>query len=219
MATGDSSDVLGRLKAVLPRWFPDASPILDGLMSGFASASSWIYSLILYARLQTRIVTATDGWLDLIAFDFFGRTFRRKTNQTDAAFRSAILAEILRPRGTRQALVRRLTDLTGRAPVIVEFANPTDCGGYGKPLVGYGAAGAYGSLQYPCQSLVTAYRPSTSGIPNIDGYGQPAGGYGRGTIAYGSLSQVVGPVTDADIYAAVESVRPAGTIAWVKITN
>jgi len=48
---GDQQDMLRRIKTVLPaRWFADASPVLDGVLSGLAagwrgftacSASSW----------------------------------------------------------------------------------------------------------------------------------------------------------------------------------
>jgi hypothetical protein len=96
MATGDTTDVLGRLKAVLPRWFGGASPILDALLTGLATASAFIYSLYGYAKLQTRILTASDGWLDMVAADFFGTTLQRKASQTDSSFRAAIIANLLR---------------------------------------------------------------------------------------------------------------------------
>jgi hypothetical protein len=94
--TGDQDDMLARIKATLPPWFPDEAPVLDALLSGFANVSAWIYGLIAYAKLQTRISTASDGWLDLIAYDFFGRRMTRG-NRSDTLFRSAILAELFRP--------------------------------------------------------------------------------------------------------------------------
>ena len=104
MATGDADDMLARIKATLPGWFPSDAPILDGLLYGFATSAAWVYGLITYAKLQTRVGTATDGFLDLIAFDFFGRRMRRGT-RSDALFRSAIIAELFRPRQTRQAII------------------------------------------------------------------------------------------------------------------
>ena len=92
MAAGDQTDILGRIKALLPfRWFPDITPVLDALLSGVAWALSFIYSLIQYAKLQTRIATASDGFLDLIAFDFFGTSLLRRQQETDVSFRGRIL--------------------------------------------------------------------------------------------------------------------------------
>jgi hypothetical protein len=58
MATGDTSDITARLKGALPaRWFGDTAPIRDALLTGWATAHSFLYSLYLYAKLQTRILT------------------------------------------------------------------------------------------------------------------------------------------------------------------
>lgn len=227
MATGDADDMLARIKATLPPWFPSSAPILDGLLWGFATSAAWVYGLIAYAKLQTRVGTATDGFLDLIAHDFFGRRMVRGT-RSDDLFRSAIIAELFRPRQTRQAIIDVLTGLTGRAPEIFEPARPQDTGAYAPGPTGdgqgygaaYGITGGYGSLLMPYEILITAYRPATSGIPTVIGYGGPAGGYSTpSTIEYGSLDMIEGAVTDADIYSAVSNVRAAGITAWVAISN
>ncbi|KAA0686031.1 hypothetical protein DTW90_34465 [Neorhizobium sp. P12A] len=201
--------------------------MFDGLITGFANVAAFIYGLIAYAKLQTRITTATDGWLDLIAFDFFGRRMLRGT-RSDSLFRSAILAELFRPRQTRQAIIDILTGLTGRAPIIFEPGRPQDTGAYAPGLSGdgkgyglaYGLAGGYGSLLMPYQILVHAFRPALAGIPNVIGYGGPAGGYSTAsTFEYGNLDMIEGAVTDADIYGAVDNVRAAGITAWVAITD
>jgi hypothetical protein len=84
----------------------------------------------------------------------------------------------------------------------------------------YGLVGGYGSLLMPYQILVHAYRPALAGIPNVIGYGGPAGGYSTpSTFEYGSLDMIEGAVTDADIYSAVDNVRAAGITAWVAITD
>jgi hypothetical protein len=156
--TGDASDVVRRLKAVLPaRWFPDSAPLLEGLLAGLADAWAWLYSLLRYARQQTRIATATDGFLDLIAQDCFGGRLVRAGGQTDAAFRAIIQREMLRERGTRAAVISVLTDLTGRAPVVFEPARPADTGGWGLAL-GYGAGGGWGKSR----PAVSMFRP---GLP------------------------------------------------------
>jgi hypothetical protein len=221
MATGDLNDFRARIKSTLPRWFADASPILDALLSGLAAAWAFVYSLYLYAQLQTRIKTATDGWLDLIAGDFFGTRIRRKENQSDASFRAIIIANLFRERATRAALIQVLTDLTGRAPIVVEPQRPSDTGAYGVPTSGYGVAGYYGSQLLPSQAFLIAFRPASSGIPNIAGYGNAPAAYGvpsQGGM-YASMSLIQGQVTDADIYAAIDSVKPVGTVIWTTIRS
>ncbi|MDE3022884.1 MAG: hypothetical protein KGI54_13680 [Pseudomonadota bacterium] len=224
---GDQSDVFNRLKQLLPpSWFGSVSPLLDGVLSGYAWASSFVYSLYSYAKLQTRIKTATDGWLDLIAADYLGTTLQRAANQSDTSFRARILANILRERATRNGVIKVLEDLTGRTPVIFEPARPLDTGAYGTytyagntgATMGYNVAGAYGSLMLPFQSFITAFRPVGSGIPNIAGYGVSMGAYSTPSqIEYASMDMIIQAVHDSDIYAAVDSVAPAGDILWTRI--
>jgi hypothetical protein len=193
--------------------------ILDGILSGLALAASLLYQVISYADLQVRIKTAIDGWLDLIAYDFFGAALVRTSGQSDESLRTRILINLLRERVTRAALVRVLTDVTGRAPIVIEPTRPADCGGYGA-MGGYGSAGAYGSLAVPYWCFVQAFRPASSGIPFVAGYGSTPSGYSQPSRGeYASLAMVQGSVTDADIYAAIESVKPAGMTVWVNLSN
>ncbi|WP_369952204.1 hypothetical protein [Ralstonia syzygii] len=220
MATGDQQDQFQRIKALIPKWFSDDTPVLDALLRGFAYAKSFVYGLIVYAALQTRIKTATDGWLGMIAADFFGSSLLRKSGQSDASFRNRIIINLFRERATRNGLVRVLTDLTGRAPVVFEPQRPLDTGSYGGPLIGYGVAGGYGSMMLPFQAFVTAYRPTSTGIPNVAGYGVSTGGYSRASQAeIASMNMIHGAVTDDDIYAAIDSVKPVGTTIWTRIAN
>lgn len=221
MAAGDQQDFVNRIKAVLPSgWFRDETPVLDGVLNGIAWALALAYSLAAYTRLQTRISTATDGFLDLISADYFGGAMPRKPQESDTAFRNRILASLLRERGTRRGLIRALELLTGRTPWVFEPARPADTGGYGVGGVGYGMAGGYGSLALSDQAFVIAYRPVGQGIPNIAGYGSSSGGYGAGSEAmYANPSLIQGAVTDADIYAAIDSVKLAGTTVWTQIQS
>jgi hypothetical protein len=135
VATGDQEDVLARLISVLPPWFKaGATPVLDALLGGAAWAGSFAYGMIRFARQQARIATATGGWLDLAAYDFFGRDFVRPAGWTDAQFGAAITARLLNPNGTRPGLIAGIEQLTGRAPRVFEPWNPTDTGGYGGAL-------------------------------------------------------------------------------------
>lgn len=218
--TGDQQDFFQRIKTLVPRWFGDDTPTIDALVQGLAWAGSFVYSLWAYAKLQTRILTATDGWLDMIAADFFGAALLRQSNQSDASFRARIIINLFRERATRGGIVKVLQDLTGRTPLVFEPLRPADTGCYGGPAIGYGMAGGYGSMLLPFQALVTAYRPTGSGIPLVAGYGISTGGYGQASRAdYAAMSMIQGAVTDADIYAAIDSVKPAGTIIWTRINS
>jgi hypothetical protein len=220
MAIGDQSDFLKRLKSTLSRWFTDETPILDGVLNGWAAAWVHLYFLYSYVKQQSRILTATDGFLDMIAADFFGARITRKPNQSDTSFRAAIIINMFRERATRNAITRILTDLTGRVPIVVEPQRPADTGAYGAPNSGYGLAGGYGSVLLPAQLFVTAFRPSGSGIPHVAGYGVSTGGYGVPSQAeYASMSMIRDQVGDDDIYAAVESVKVAGTTVWTRIKS
>lgn len=218
MATGDQGDFVSRLKSLMPmRWFNDSNPIVEAVLNGYASACAWVYSLYTYAVMQTRILTSTGGWLDLTAYDFFGDKIKRGANQTDADFLNIIKINLFRERGTRHSIISILEDLTGKTPLIIEPTRPQDCGCYGGPAIGYGVAGAYGSLVMPYQCFVTAYRSTGAGIPYVGGYTSTVSGYStpsRGK--YASYSDLTS-VTDAQIYAAIAAVKMEGSVVWVRI--
>ena len=217
--TGDAADMLGRLTSLLPlRWFPDATPVLSALLAGLAEGWAWLHATLQYAKMQTRIATATDTFLDLVARDCFAGWLARRIGESDASFRGRIQKELLRDRATRAALIGVLTDLTGRAPLVFEPARPADTGAYGLAL-GYGVAGGWGSLALPYQSFVTARRPLASGVPVVAGWGSGGGGWGAGAIEYAARPMVEAQVADADITAAIARTIPAATIAWTRISD
>jgi hypothetical protein len=223
---GSAADMIARLVALLPlRWFGDVTPVLSAVLAGLADGWAWLYTMLTYARLQTRIATATDTFLDLISQDFFAAALPRRFGETDSAFRARIQAEMLRPRATRAAVIGELVNLTGRTPVVFEPARPADTGAYGKAQsLGYCVAGGWGSLLLPFQFFVTAYRAIGTGVPLVAGWGHAstangAGGWGVGAIEYASLAQVQSQVTDADIDAAIAGTVPVAVTAWTRISN
>ena len=228
MATGDQNDMAGRLAALLPvSWFQGSVPVLSVLLAGLGNGLALVYSLTAYARLQTRIGTASDGWLDLISADFFGATpgsspgqaLPRRTGELDSRYRARILAQLLRERATRNGMIGMLTVLTGRVPLVFEPERPADTGGWGGGC-GYGVAGGWGSVLLPAQVFVTAFRPTGTGVPIVAGYGIPTGAYATaGQAEYAAMAMIQGAVTDADIYAAVDATKPAGTTAWTSISS
>jgi hypothetical protein len=219
MTIGSQEEIYRRLVGYLPRWFGDDPPYLGALLQGIAYSMAFVYSLIQYAKLQTRILTATDGWLDMISSDFFGGTVSRTFGQTDSNFRNVILANMFRERGTRKSVVDIVTQLTGHPPSIFEPARPADTGGYDAGGCALDLAGGWGDI-LTAQAFVTAYRPLGSGIPLIGGYDNPTAAYDTGSQSeYISSDMYAGSAPDAAIYAAIDSVRPAGVILWVNIAN
>ena len=209
---GEVGDFVSRLRRVLPtRWFGGVAPQADALLSGFGTAWSAIYALIAVVRNQARLLTASGVFIDMIAQDFFGGLLPRRATELDAAYAQRIRLELLRPRGTRQAMTLALTQLTGQPAVVFEPARPTDTGGYNTPRLSYRVAGALGSLGLPYQSFIKVRRPHGAGIALFAGYG--TGGYS----VYGALGMVVSAVPDTDIYATAAGVVPAGYTAWVQI--
>lgn len=221
-AIGSQIDVQNRINALLPTgWFTKGLvPIRDALVAGLAYLGSQIYSLIVYLRLQTRISTATDGFLELIALDYSGLNgLLRRGSQSDSSYRANILASILRPRNTRAAISAILLQLTGVAPIIFEPWRPADTGDYNDPAtLAYNTVGGYGSMNDPGQAFITAFLPPGNGVPAVAGYGIPVGAYSTPSlIEYASLALIAGSITLDDIYVAVNSVRPATRLLWVRL--
>jgi len=224
---GDLGDIVSRLWAALPkRWFSEKSPNLNAILICIATPWVWIYNLIDYLITQTRLLTATDEWLDLIATDYFGKNLRRKMRESDSLYRSRIQAALLRGAATRSAVSLGLESLIGRPPVIFEPWNCGDTGAYSalarsSQLAGngfaYGQAGGWGSLDLPLQFFVTTTRPPTPGVSMVAGYGTPNGGYGVGAISYIDLSLLPGNVTDQDIQSTLSGLLPVNATAWLRI--
>jgi hypothetical protein len=199
---------------------PTMRRVLNAVLNGLAYCLTLIYSLNAYAKLQTRIATATDGFLDLVAWDYFGAFLLRRLNETDTALRARVFLNLLRQKATRAGVIKAILDLTGQQPKVFEPWRPEDCGAYGINICGYGLAGGYGSLAVPYQAFITAFRPLGAGIPYVAGYGNPEGAYNTGSRSeWANLSQVAGTVTDADIFAAIADAKVEGTIVWTQIEN
>jgi hypothetical protein len=225
MAKGDENDFIARLTALLPPWFGNnGAPIFEGILAGYAKLGQIVYTQYAYAKLQTRIKTATGDFLDLISADFFGSSLPRNINENDASFLARILANLLSEKATRNGMQKALFNLTGRQPRLFEPRRPADMGGYsgaGSPYggVGYGVAGGWGNPLCPLQALIDAYLPLGTGIPGVDGYNSGAGGWSTPSyFAYISLTQTTNPVTDQNIYDKVNAVKVYGTRCWVRIS-
>ena len=114
--------------------------------------------------------------------------------------------------------------LTGRPPQIFEPTNPADTGCYGSSSqimdgsIGYGITGGWGTTQLPFQFFLKVYRPLLTGTALNNGWGDGAGGYGVGFAAYLSADNQLTPSDDLIRQSVIGSI-PAGTLAWINITN
>jgi hypothetical protein len=222
-----SQDVISdRLKKLLPsRWFGEETPILDTVLTALSAGWISLFSLLGYTKAQTRISTAFGFWLDFVAKDFFDYRVKRRDRETDVSFRGRIYIELLSDRCTRAAIYNSLWNLTARAPIIFEPANPQDTGCYGStltPVVGmaaYGEAGAWGNLSLPFQAFVRAFRSIAPGVAMVNGWGGSLGGFGVGSGAYISLETNSSEPSDSEIYRSASRTAAAGAVIWMSIES
>lgn len=218
MATGDQKDFLQRFINYLPRWFPDQSsaPVLYGILNGLAIGKVQVLALQAYVRLLTRLQTAVDGFLDLASMDFFGNGLPRKGGEQDPSFRARIMANLFPEKGTRNAMVKALTLLTGNAPIIFEPARPQDalCLGYGG--LGYGRLGSY---QMNNQAFVTVFLPKNSGGALVAGLGSTYAGLASPYLAMENAANLLNTTAYSDVYATIQATKPEGSTVWTRITT
>jgi hypothetical protein len=239
MATGDTDDLVYRLRALLPPWFPNQgqAPIVDGVLTGIAALLSGAYQLIAYARLQTRIRTSTGAWIDWIAWDFLGSRFTRLPGETDPAFLARLLPELVRRRVTRDAIQQALVTLTGYPVRIIEPGQLTDVGFWKTrgsqptPVTFQNVdtianPGRWSSRGLRCMFFVECVLPLTASFGNnaMPAWGEYTGTFFlRGTagaksgpsamISRGDFASSGGA---AAVYSLISAMRAAGITCWVK---
>jgi len=218
MATGSVSDFVSRIRSLLPNWFPDQSdsPVVFGLITGAATALAQAFSLQNYVRLQTRLQTTTDGWLDVASLDFFGLGLSRKNGESDTSFLKRILANLFPEKGTRHGMVRAVTLLTGNAPAIIEPARPQDALCLGHSGLGFGVLGSY---QMNNQAFITVYRSASTGGASVAGLGSTYAGLAAPYLAMEDANSLYGAAANSDIYATIEATKPIGSTMWTRITT
>jgi hypothetical protein len=239
VATGDPNDLLYRLRALLPPWFPNqgSAPVVDGLLTGIAALLSGIYALIQYAKSQTRIRSSSGGWIDLIAWDFLGSRFTRLPGETDSAFLSRLLPELVRGRVTRSAIQAALVQLTGYPVRIIEPAMLSDVGfmkmrGSGPAPISFFRVDTkanpfrFSSRGIRCQAFIECVLPLTASFGNnaMPAWGEYTNAFFlRGTS--GARSGISALISRGDtassggaqsVYDLIEAMRAAGITIWVK---
>lgn len=201
--------IFGRLPA---GWFPSDGPVISSIVGQVAEGASLNNDQLFYAQNQTRVSTASDMFLELIAQDYFGAfNFPRRSGETDDSYRSRILGNLLIARGTRGAMIEVLTNLTGNVPDIFEpirDACAWDQFGWDYPKT------KLGDYNDPYTCWITIQPPPGPGIPLA--YGYDSGSYDV-NFAYGDINLLASVVADNEIYRAVIATAPAGVRVLVYI--
>lgn len=216
---GDQDDIVSRLQRWLPGgWFPpDKGTRIRAILSGFASLLAAIFDKITYAGLQTRLATLTDGFVDLAAFDFFGTTLPRLNGETDATYSARLRREILRDKQTRGAIDSLLFELTGYHPEITELERGNDCFAW-RGLYGW-RTGHYGSHAWSYAVFIKTTHAGVFGI-NVGAWRSLLAAWRIPTFVYADPSMLTGTgLTDQQLLAALERIRPAGVTYWVWIDS
>jgi hypothetical protein len=172
----DQTDFAGRLLRLLPSgWFPAVAPRLLAVLQAPAMMFSLIYGLLVFAKAQQRVASASGAFLDLAAQDYFGSTSPRLEYELDPAYAARIRYNMTAPRGTLSGMTSMLEQLTGNSPAIFQPNNVVQTGGWAtesNPGAGGGVfafydetgesgAGLWGSMALPCQIFVTIEAPLT----------------------------------------------------------
>lgn len=225
MATGDQADIVSRLQRWLPQgWFPNTTGTrIFALLSGFASLLSTIYGMVSYTKLQTRIATATDGFLDLISQDYLGQNLPKLPGETDQAFSKRIRANIFLAANTRTAIQKALQIVTGAPVRMIEPWQPNDTFVWGRSFWNVDTAinpGQWANGNQRYKGLVVCSLPA-GGISNIprSWWGKFFWSYGLGyALPTGAWwLNIVGTSAPALIYAAIIRLKVFGTSVFVKI--
>ncbi len=227
MSIGDQDDIVARIvgeppyEGVLPRdWFK-ASAVFDGAIAGFASIGSWAYGLLAYARLQMRIQTSTDGWLDMASSDYLGDgVLPRLGGEPDDIYAQRILDNILPQADTRAAISRAIEVASGEVPRLVEPWNPSDTGVIDGMYMDIDTAETPGRITDPSmryQGFVDSIIP---GIAALGGNPVPCMDDGLFCDAPGSSMFDLPVVSPKQlVYDAANRVKVEGTVLWVRFVS
>jgi hypothetical protein len=214
MATGDQSDIAGRLFRWLPtRWFPSGpGTLIYATLAGWAGAFAAVYSNIATAALQMRIASATF-MLEIVTIDYFGSRLPRLAGESDPAFSMRLRREILRERVTREAIDRIVFDTTGNHPQIIELNRVSDIGALRQ---GFALGSSrLGSYQLPFQVFIIVPLANANAGPPIAGLRSGYAGLRSGFFPLRLPGSLPPPNPAAAVVdTALESVRPSGITYW-----
>lgn len=130
--TGSNYDIRQRIKMLMPNWFGqqygNATPVLDAFLTGPGTALGFVYKMIAFVKKQTRLSTASGGWLDLFAQDFFGTDLLRNDDEDDDTYRARIKAALFSASNTKAALVAALALVSDATPIFTEWWRADESG-------------------------------------------------------------------------------------------
>ena len=216
MAVGDYQYYFDRLYGKLPvGWFPadpTDAPMISSIIGAVAVVAANTYAQLSYTNAQTRLLTATGIYLDMIANEYLGYfNFPRRQNEDDDTYRLRILNEILRPRGTKAAIISALHDLTGYYPTIfhpVDDAQGWDMDYFDSPTM------LLGDYNLPYTSWVEIRLPPGAGIPYAEGW--DSGFYDADDgFAYGDDAELASIVGQQEIFNTITLTAPDGVSVYV----
>lgn len=233
MAVGDPNDILKDVVSVLPPgWFTESgastgtaqskTPIRDMVLAGVASVGSWAYSLFQGVQGQTRIATATGGWLDIASTDLFAGALPRVAGESDAAFRARIKANLFAKADTRAAIQNALAVLTGKPVRMMEPWAPADTAVWDRAYYDVDTAAAPGqyadaSMRY--QGFIQCVLPAVTG-PNSIPIGSTLDGLGfYDSSSYGWDAPSPALAGATLIYNLVNRLKVYGTKIWVQFVT
>jgi hypothetical protein len=204
-----------------------------GWCSDDAKQSGNVYALLLavgdelqileqqiqYTLAAQRLQTETFPELDLASEDFLGSSFPRPGGTSDAAFATAIIAQLFQPAATRPALQNAIAALTGFVPRMMEPWNVNDTGAWravsywNVDTVANPARWGNGGLRY--QGFIETTPPIVSAI----GLNNPVLGWGDSAY-WNQPGYFFGVIQGSGLTALndlVNRLRAYGTIVWLKI--
>lgn len=224
--TPESISVQNRITMVLQplQWWSNPALIRDAIIGGISDALGHAYSLLPYAIQQTRLLTSTDFWIDLWAYDYLALTCQRLSGEPDSAYAPRVSDAVSQVRVSRPGMIESITDLTGVAPIIFEPFNGGDTGGW-NIACGWDTAGAWGSAILPAQVYMIVQMSGVGvGVANIGGWSHGVGSSATPSIlgwntvgAWISMEEISGQVTEQDILDCINNTKPEGVTVWVQI--
>lgn len=205
------------LASKLPKgWFSSTATstgIIGAVLAGYAWSFGYVVGIAQFVALQIYLQTTSGGFLDLWAYDFFGIYLLRKEGEADLPFRNRISASIFAPTVTKASITNLLAILGFTNAVVREAFSPNDTAAFsGTFYFGGGGNARFGSQNYPGQIFVEAGLPLVTPGGSIPTFNEV---YFDSDPAY-MTSPPSTLLTLSDLYDAVNFIRAAGILAWVK---
>ena len=224
------TDIFIKLKSVLPTgWFKDETPIVDSIVNAFAYTGYFIYNLMQEVIIQTRLLTMTDGYLDLFAQDFLGNTLLRLLNEVDTLYRTRIQINLFKEKVTLRAVAKAvdmalngsITFVVNNSGVIVgsnftiyERKSAVNIPNYSVAvgIKGANVAARYGTAIQSFEALLVI----TAQGDGASGYNDSPSGLNSNSYFYyqQTHTKTLVPVQDY-LNAIITAVKPIATTIWI----